>query len=306
VTRPARDGAPTDPKFKWSLQTLTDRLTQATQFAYADPDGSTGQDIRTTVTDAANHAAMTRMDSYRRPTQTTNAKAQTTKLTWDADHNVTRLEEPNAAATTWTYDPKTGYPLTVTDAQANAAGTAGTTLTYRTSPDGFTADLATKASPEGRTWTFTCDNAGNLTGVTDPKGTATATVGDYTTTYTYDGYGQLAAVTDANGRPTTYANYDVVGYPKTITDPLSKSTTFGYGARGNVTSATDANARTSTYRPYDVFGRPGPAKQPKDQAGRNPAVISALTADGSNISDWGKYTSGQFKSPSGPSRCTSI
>ena len=31
----------------------------------------------------------------------------------------------------------------------------------------------------------------------------------------------------------------------------------------------------------------------------NPEVIRALTADGSNIADWAKYTTQTFKSPSG-------
>lgn len=32
----------------------------------------------------------------------------------------------------------------------------------------------------------------------------------------------------------------------------------------------------------------------------NPGVVKGLTADGSNIADWGKYTSQTFHSPSGP------
>jgi hypothetical protein len=32
----------------------------------------------------------------------------------------------------------------------------------------------------------------------------------------------------------------------------------------------------------------------------NPSVVKGLTADGSNIADWGKYTSQTFQSPSGP------
>lgn len=32
----------------------------------------------------------------------------------------------------------------------------------------------------------------------------------------------------------------------------------------------------------------------------NPDVVKALTADGSNIADWGKYTTQTFQSPSGP------
>ncbi len=33
---------------------------------------------------------------------------------------------------------------------------------------------------------------------------------------------------------------------------------------------------------------------------RNPDVIKALTADGSNIADWAKYSTQTFQSPSGP------
>ena len=32
----------------------------------------------------------------------------------------------------------------------------------------------------------------------------------------------------------------------------------------------------------------------------NPDVVKALTSDGSNIADWGKYATQSFQSPSGP------
>ena len=50
------------------------------------------------------------MDDYGRPVQTNNAKSQITKLGWDEDHNVIRLEEANGAKTAYGYDAKTGYP----------------------------------------------------------------------------------------------------------------------------------------------------------------------------------------------------
>ena len=58
------------------------------------------------------------MDGFGRPTQITNAKGEQTQLTWDADHNVSQVTEANSAVTKWTYDPNTGYPLTIQDAQA--------------------------------------------------------------------------------------------------------------------------------------------------------------------------------------------
>ncbi len=97
-----------DPKFKWSTKTYADRLANPTGFAYTDPDGQAGSQIQTVVTDAENHATTSLMDGFGRPTQTTNAKNQLTKLAWDADNNVTRLEEDSGAVSTWSYDPKTG------------------------------------------------------------------------------------------------------------------------------------------------------------------------------------------------------
>jgi YD repeat-containing protein len=65
-----------------------------------------------------------------------DAKQQETELEYHGDHNVTGLTEANTAEWTWTYDPKTGFPLTITDAQAVADGTPGTTLTCQTSRNG--------------------------------------------------------------------------------------------------------------------------------------------------------------------------
>jgi YD repeat-containing protein len=95
------------------------------------------------------------LDGFGRPTSATNAKQEVTQLTWDADHNVIRLQENNAAVTTWTFDPNSvdpnsGYPLTMKDAQANADGTAAMTFGYQTSLSGHVADLTSKTSPEGR------------------------------------------------------------------------------------------------------------------------------------------------------------
>ncbi len=151
-----------DPKFKWSTKTYIDRLTNSTSFAYTDPDGQGGSNIQTVVTDAENHATTYLMDGFGRPTRTTNAKNEATILGWDADHNVVRLEEANAAVSTWVYDQNTGYPTEIKDAEANANGWAGTTLTYQTGLNGHIADLTAKQSPEGRRWTFGYTTEGDL------------------------------------------------------------------------------------------------------------------------------------------------
>ncbi|TDD27270.1 hypothetical protein E1287_34920 [Actinomadura sp. KC06] len=224
------------------------------------------------------------MDGKGRPIQTTNAKQQTTKLGWDDDNNVTRLEEPPAttgatpAVSTWKYDPNTGYPTETKDAEAVKNGWDGTTLTYQTGLSGHIADLIAKKSPEGRLWTFSYSAEGNLSTVTDPIGNATATDGDYTATYTYDTWGQLETATDANGHTTRHSEFGASGYPQKMTDPLGNVTAFEYDMRGNVTKLTDARGKTTT-QGYDEFSRSLENRSPKDQAAGEYIVTAAPLYD---------------------------
>jgi RHS repeat-associated protein len=259
--------APQDPKFKWSLETITDRLARTTSFAYTEPSGG---GIQAVVTDPKGNATTYLMDTSGRPVQSTNALSQTTTLAWDSDNNVTSLTEPNGAHTTWTYDANTGYPLTTTDAQASHDGTAATTYAYQTSLDGHVADLISELTPQQRLWTFGYDADGNLTSVTKPLGnTASAAAGSYTTEYTYDSSGDLLTSTDPDGNVTSYGSYDPSGYPGTVTvptgnpaSPVLETTNYTYDAAGNVIQVKDPLGNTTT-QAYDVFGRPGRQVVPK-------------------------------------------
>ncbi|WP_406272412.1 DNRLRE domain-containing protein [Streptomyces sp. NBC_00191] len=273
-----------DPKYHWWTKTITDRLNGNTGFAYAVNAGNT-KFVDTTVTDAEAHTTKYVTDDFARPVQTTNAKSQTIKMSWDADNNVTYLEEANGAKTAYCYDQKTGYPLWQRDAENNKGGVPAQSecapgtypanaakYEYQTRLDGYSADLVRKTSPEGRSSKFGYDCFGNLKSVTDPKGTATWTTGvcqpttsGYTTLYEYDGYGELTKSTDANGNPTTNSNFGPTGYPATITDALQKSTSYVYDERGQVTQVTDALGKKTT-QTYDTYGRPLVSKVPKDQA----------------------------------------
>ncbi len=254
-----------DPKYHWWTKTITDRLNNDTSFTYkADTSNTKFTDTR--VTDAESHFTDYVLDDFGRQVKATNAKSEPLEMSWDADNNVILMKEANGAQTTWTYDQKTGNPLTKKDAEANKNGTAATVYTYRTRADGFSADLATKTSPEGRKWEFGHDAFGNLKTVTDPMGAATTSVpGDYTTTYEYDGYGQLTKATDANGNSTVNSDFDVMGYPRTIVDAENHATSFVYDERGQVVSVTDALGTTTT-QTYDTFMRPLVNKLPKEQA----------------------------------------
>nr|WTB36335.1 DNRLRE domain-containing protein [Streptomyces sp. NBC_00830] len=255
-----------DPKYHWWAQTITDRLGGDTGFTYAVNAANT-KFVDTSVKDAESHVTKYTTDDFGRPVQSVNAKSQTTKMSWDSDNNVTYLEEANGAKTAYCYDQKTGYPLWSRDAEHNKSGVPDQSAcapgsypadsqqyTYQTRLDGFSADLFTKTSPEGRKWQFGYDSFGNLKTVTDPKGVESSTAGDYTTSYTYDSYGQLTKATDANQHSTIYSDFGSTGYPNTITDALSKSTTFVYDERGRVKQVTDALGKKTTQN-YDVFGR---------------------------------------------------
>ncbi len=244
-------------------KSVKDRLGGLTAYRYADPDGHDGKAVETVVTDAEGNPSTQLMDSYGRPVKLTDAKKQTTKLGWDADNNVTRLEENNGAARTWKYDPKTGYPLETRDAESVRNDRPAATFAYATGEDGYIADLVRRVSPEGRAWQFGYDSAGNLTSLTDPKGVESEP-GDYTSTNTYDTRGRPASATDANEHTTRFEDYDPSGYPRVITDALGNRTTTTYDVRGNVTELEEADGATTT-QTYDVFGRPLENRRPLDQ-----------------------------------------
>jgi RHS repeat-associated protein len=258
--------APQDPTFKWSLETVTDRMNNpATSFAYTVPSGG---GIQTTVTDPRQNTTTYLMDTSGRPVQVTNAKGQVTKLTYDSDNNITSLTEDNGAKTTWTWDQNTGYPLTMHDAQANNDGTAGYTYTYNFTPGGHTADLASELTPQQRLWKFGYDANGNLTSVISPLGNVPgAPNGSFTTTYTYDSAGNLLTAEDPDGNTTQYSDYDANGYPQQIMDPVCvaahqanplatcKPTSYTYDPIGDVLGVTDP-LNDPTSQTYDVFGRP--------------------------------------------------
>ncbi|WP_251023002.1 DNRLRE domain-containing protein [Streptomyces sp. ISL-10] len=279
-----------DPKYHWWTKTITDRLQGTTGYTYA-VNATNTKFTDTKVTDAEAHATNYVTDDFGRPVQTTNAKAQTTKMSWDADNNVTYMEEPNGAKTAYCYDQKTGYILWSRDAENNKAGVPtaadcapGTypanaaKFEYQTRVDGYSADLWRKTSPEGRAWQFGYDGFGNLKTVTDPKGVATTTAGDYTTSYEYNSYGQLTRATDANGNPTSYSGFGPTGYPATITDALDESTSYVYDARGQVTEVIDALGKKTT-QTYDTFGRPLVRAVPKDQASGDVIITTAPEYD---------------------------
>jgi RHS repeat-associated protein len=264
---------PPEPKFHWWAESITGRDSGVSTFGYVDPDGPGGSVIETTVNDPENHDTLYVTDGFGRPSSVTDALARTTTLSWDADNNVVELEEANGAVTSWTYDQDTGYPLTLTDPEASANGTAATVLTYQSGLGGHVAELATKTSPEGRSWSFGYDLVGNLTSVTDP--------GSFTTSYEYDPAGRMTRAIDANNHPTVFTDYHESGFPERIVDPLGGVVETAYDARGNVLQVLDEVDATTTVD-YDVFSRPLEMVQSVDAAAGEFITTPAPVYDGND------------------------
>ncbi|MFI5622776.1 DNRLRE domain-containing protein [Nocardioides sp. NPDC051685] len=288
-------------------KTFTDRRNKTTDFTYSDPDSSEGVDNQAVITDnnataspggstpGSPGATVTtyRVDGYGRTTSVTDSLQQTTKLGWDRDHNVIRLEEPNGAVSTWDYDNRTGYPETIRDAQTVKNGGPGIRLTYErlTNAPGSPTVLTSKTSaagrpktpddPGSRTWIFTNDPAtGALKSVTDALGN--------TTSYTYTATGLLATATDAKGAVTTYNTYDESGMPTKVTTPVTATTTrfseMTYDKRGNTLTVTDPLRNVSTVE-YDGFGRPTKVTTPGDDSAPGSPKATRTTVSAYDLND---------------------
>ena len=272
---------PPSASFKWSLQAITSRRADPasstgnpvacpatpapafeTQFAYtalaagANPLLPNGG-VQTSVTDPLGHVTSYLTDTADRPVQVTDPVGRKTTLAFDSDNNLTTQTENNGAVTKWTWDPNTGYPLTMQDA-ANQASGKQYTYSYQTSLGGHVAFLTSVTSPLGNITTYGHDAFGNVTSVTAPDGNVSgAAAGSFTTSSTYNSDGTLATVKDPDGNITRYSAYDPTGLPTQVTDPRGNTVTNAYSPTGEVTSNTDAFGHTITTTQYDVFGRPG-------------------------------------------------
>ena len=163
------------------------------------------------------------------------------KLTYDEDNNVIRMEDANGNATVYTYDMN-GNMLSSTDAMGNTE--------YYTYEDVYN-NLTSYTDKMGNLYTFTYDSQGNMTSVNAPMSISnTLTYNEYgqvlsatdannhTTSYTYDGYGNMVSTTDALGH-TTAMTYTPQGLIQSITDPKMGVTQFTYDGMNRVTQSVD-------------------------------------------------------------------
>jgi RHS repeat-associated protein len=153
-------------------------------------------------------------------TRTTGAN-ETTAYTYDAAHNLTRIDHPRGGGSTlMAYDNLNRLDL-VTDPNG-----AQTDYVYF----GSGADAA-KDRPQS---------------VIAAKGTAEQSITTYTYMTSGAAIGRVATITDADGLVTS-KTYDALGQPDVTTLPGGFRLNEDYSARGNLDAITDANLKKTSY-----------------------------------------------------------
>jgi RHS repeat-associated protein len=134
-------------------------------------------------------------------------------------------------------------------------------------PDG---KLESLESPEGRTTSYTYDDAGELETQVEPNGNEVgATASDWTWTYGYDDAGNRISEAHPDGGTRT-TDYDALDRPTEWTDEIdgshSRSTSVEYDADSNITKRTDGLGNFATYG-YDKLNRLTSYKDERQLAG---------------------------------------
>jgi len=140
-------------------------------------------------------------------------------LAKDGNHNIYEYAYDEIGNQTWVKDAKETETILVYDA-ANR--------------------LLDIYYPDATQVSYTYDNNGNRTEMTDPNGSSS---------FTYDGLNRLRSTTDSFGKVVQY-DYDPVGNRTGLTYPDSKQVTYGYDTSNRLTTITDWDSRATAYT-YD-------------------------------------------------------
>ena len=242
------------------LTSVTDVGGGTTTFTYASGNLLTG------ITDPMDYTLSNTYDSYGRVTAQTDFAGRTTDFAYGAA--TTTITEPNGSTTVETF--QNGE---MTQEILASGTTAAATWHFTYAPGSLS--LASVTDPNGHTWAYAYDTAGNLTSTTDPLGrVTTATYNSFDeptaitdpagtkTTYTYNSAGDLTQVsrplTGTSSTQTTtltYGNASDPGDVTGMTDPNDHTWTFGYDSQGDLTRIADPLGNETTYA-YNVIGEP--------------------------------------------------
>src|SRR5262245_61604904 len=182
-----------------------------------------------------------------------------TSFTYDTLGRRSTAMRPMGDPTSFAYDPASGYPSTVTFADASSVSWAYSSHTV----GGATFfDLATTTFPDLTTESYGRDASGNLTDLMDQAGNhwlwtyntrgqilTWTNPASGVTTFTYDPQGRPATAQDNAGNTTSYG-YDGMSRLIQVTWPNTTFRTFAYDALDGLTSLTDERGKLWSYA-YD-------------------------------------------------------
>lgn len=267
-------------------------------FAY---DGATGV---TTVTYGPGGGTVTlEADSSGRMTKVTDSAGNAASFGFDANGRLVSATTPGGTQISQTYDAAGNllssalagdtWSWTFDDANrvTTAIGPAGDVTSYSyagdshqparvVGPDGGVTSfvvvnglITQQTDPDGNSFMFGYDVAGNLVSVTDPLGEVTLNEYDQagnliettlpsgaTTSFAYGADGLLTSQTDPTGATTTL-RYSAAGRLQASTDPTGAQTSYAYNAAGVLTSVIDPLGNTTAYS-SDPFGNPATVTNP--------------------------------------------
>jgi len=196
------------------LTLLTNALSHITAFTYGQSCSSCG-------------------DNGNNPTSIKDAKLNTTNFTYDLNNRLTKETDPLNNATAYTYDANDNL-TSKTDANSN-------TITY--TYDSLNR-LTAKNYPDTTKTLYTYDTMGNL---------ITASNQNITYTYTYDNNGRITSVTDSFARVITY-QYDKTGNRTQMTMPDGKITNYAYDTNNRLTQILTDVGQSFSFA-YDSLNR---------------------------------------------------
>ena len=220
---PGCPGITTQYNSAGQVDSQTDQLGRTTMFVYSgDPTSAAGG--TTTITDPKGNVTV---ETYEYGVRVSETRGYGT---------------PQAATTTYSYDPATVQPVSITDPNGSA-----TLMTYDAS-----GNLLTRTDSLGRLTTYTYNSFNEPLAITDAR--------RVTTTNTYDARGNLTSTstpcsscTPTAAQATTYTYADPLhpGDVTAMTDADGKTWKYGYDAYGDRVSTADplGDKSTSTYNP---------------------------------------------------------